>query len=210
MILSKASGSQPVSLTVRSGSNQFVVQGIVDTGATHSFLSKHVAEALNIQVVGIAKVQSLNGIIQVEQSFVDITYKQQEISRLLVIVGDAPFDFLVGLDVIARIPSILFDAFPSITEESPLPANVVKSIVENAFRNYEQQRSAEYIRDVLFGDLFVGGVIGGVMSYLLITFGSFLFGLTGFGGLSIYVMILVILFALVLVGRSKRSHSTTR
>jgi len=209
MVPTDPSRSQTVQFMVHSGELQLTLQGIVDTGATHSYLSKRVAEALNLTPVGTTRVQSVGGITEVSQSFIDITYKESKISQLLVVIGDAPFDFLAGLDVIARLPSVLFDAFPNISEATPLPANVVKGIFEDTFQRYEQKRSGDYIRDVLFGDLFVGGVIGGILSYLLITLGSFLFGLAGFAGAIAYVIVLMIVFSWVLVRRSRRPPRIT-
>ena len=201
---SLSSSTPTLPFNLQSGTNKLTIQGGIDTGATHTVLSEEVAKALNLIAEGQTVAWTIGGKSTLWQSSVDITYRQHKLPQVSVVVAPRlPFHLIVGLDVIAHVPSILLDAFPGLSSSVPLSDSIVKQVAEEAITKYEQKKASDYIRDVIFGDLLVGGVIGGILSYLLITFGLLLFNWSPTIGVTVYVVIVIILVACVVVRRSR-------
>lgn len=204
--MTSQSFSEPpeVSLTVHSGTKRLTVQAFVDTGATHTVLSERVARQLGLQITGRTVVSSSGGMIEVGQSVVDLTYKGIRIPNISVILLPGSDYNAIGLDVIANYPSILQDVYPSLSAPTPLPDDVVTRVAETILTRHEEKEASEYLSNVLFGDLLVGGVVGGIVSYLLITFGSTLLIWSGTSGVALYVVVLAALLSLVVLRKWQR------
>jgi hypothetical protein len=142
--------------------------------------------------------------IEVGQSVVDLTYKGIRIPNISVILLPGSDYNAIGLDVIANYPSILQDVYPSLSAPTPLPDDVVTRVAETILTRHEEKEASEYLSNVLFGDLLVGGVVGGIVSYLLITFGSTLLIWSGTSGVALYVVVLAALLSLVVLRKWQR------
>lgn len=206
--MTSQSFSEPpkVSLTIHSGTRQLTVQALVDTSATHTVLSERVARQLGLQPTGTTAVSGPGGMIEVEQSVIDLTYKDISVPNVSVIILPEIDYNAIGLDVIANYPSILQDAYPSLSASTPLPDDVVTRVAETILKRHEEKEASQYLRNVLFGDLLVGGVVGGIVSYLLITFGSTLLVWSGTFGAALYVVVLAVLFSAVVLRKWQRTR----
>ena len=83
------------------------VRALVDTGANRTFISEKTAQALGLQTIGIAKVETANGIIDINEYVVNIKVEDKLFRNKMVLGLRFPEATLVGWDILTEKPLIL-------------------------------------------------------------------------------------------------------